>query len=510
MSKKFDVVVIGSGLGGLCAALECLRAGKKVLLVEQHNLPGGFASSFTRGRFEFEPSLHELPNTRTESTTSGVVRYLMEDAELRIDFLSIPEAYRLILTDQNLDACLPFGVDDFIKAIEKEVPGSTPAVTNFMNLCKEVQNAFNALEGSGKRVPIIQTIKKYTNFIRTGSATVKQVANARNMPKKALDMIYPYWCYLGVPASRMSFSIWAALLDTYISAGALIPKFRSHEIACAFLEKIYELGGTVQFNSKVTSIQVHEGQVAGVILANGEIIQSKQVISNTSPTNLFNNLVSPKKEVPRKAYANINTRKHGLSLFVVYLGLNASKEELGLNEYSYFISPHMDTERLYTSTYNINTDEIMQASICLNAANPGCSPEGTTILSITAGFHAEAWEKISAKEYFKTKDRIAKKLIQQFEKATNTDIFKHIEEIEIATPETFARYTGAYNGIVYGYEPEPWDGIVPRVLAQDKENYIEGIQFCGGFSYRCHGYGSSVMSGKAAAERTCAKMEGAS
>ena len=308
----------------------------------------------------------------------------------------------------------------------------------------------------------------------------------------------------------MSFSIWAALLDTYISAGALIPKFRSHEIACAFLEKIYELGGTVQFNSKVTSIQVHEGQVAGVILANGEIIQSKQVISNTSPTNLFNNLVSPKKEVPRKAYANINTRKHGLSLFVVYLGLNASKEELGLNEYSYFISPHMDTERLYTSTYNINTDEIMQASICLNAANPGCSPEGTTILSITAGFHAEAWEKISAKEYFKIKDRIAKKLIQQFEKATNTDIFKHIEEIEIATPETFARYTGAYNGIVYGYEPEPWDGIVPRVLAQDKENYIEGIQFCGGFSYRCHGYGSSVMSGKAAAERTCAKMEGAS
>ena len=191
MSKKFDVVVIGSGLGGLCAALECLRAGKKVLLVEQHNLPGGFASSFTRGRFEFEPSLHELPNTRTESTTSGVVRYLMEDAELRIDFLSIPEAYRLILTDQNLDACLPFGVDDFIKAIEKEVPGSTPAVTNFMNLCKEVQNAFNALEGSGKRVPIIQTIKKHTNFIRTGSATVEQVANALNMPKKALDMIYP-------------------------------------------------------------------------------------------------------------------------------------------------------------------------------------------------------------------------------------------------------------------------------------------------------------------------------
>jgi phytoene dehydrogenase-like protein len=508
MSNKFDVIVIGSGLGGLSAALECLRAGKKVLLVEQHNLPGGYASSFTRGRFEFEPSLHELPNTRAESTTSGVVRYLLDDAELRIKFLAIPEAYRVILTDQQVDVCLPFGVADFIKVIEKEVPGSTPAVTQFMTLCKEVQDAFSSLEKSGKKLEITKILKKYGNFIRTGSATVEEVAKALKMPEKALDLIYPYWCYLGVPASRMSFSIWAALLDTYISAGALIPQLRSHEISCAFLEKIYGLNGTVRFNSRVTAIQVKEGEVSGITLAGGEFIECAQVICNTSPTNVFNDLISPKEEVPAKAYASINTRKHGLSLFVVYLGLNASKEELGLHEYSYFISPHMNTERLYSSTYDIETDEIMQASICLNAANPDCSPEGTTILSITAGFHAEAWEKISDKDYFKTKDRIAQKLIRQFEKATHTEISKHIEEIEIATPETFARYTGAYNGIVYGYEPEPWDGIVPRVLSQDKENYIEGIQFCGGFSYRCHGYGSSVMSGKAAAERICAKMDG--
>ncbi len=104
MSNKFDVIVIGSGLGGLSAALECSRAGKKILLVEQHNLPGGYASSFTRGRFEFEPSLHELPNTRVESTTSGVIRYLLDDAKLRIKFLEIPEAYRVILTDQHVDA----------------------------------------------------------------------------------------------------------------------------------------------------------------------------------------------------------------------------------------------------------------------------------------------------------------------------------------------------------------------------------------------------------------------
>ena len=57
---KFDVVVVGAGNSGLAAALHMQQAGKKTLLIEQHNLPGGCASSFVRGRFEIEPSLHEM------------------------------------------------------------------------------------------------------------------------------------------------------------------------------------------------------------------------------------------------------------------------------------------------------------------------------------------------------------------------------------------------------------------------------------------------------------------
>ena len=58
--KLYDVVVVGAGNAGLSAAITCALAGKKTLVIEQHNLPGGCASSFRRGRFEIEPSLHEL------------------------------------------------------------------------------------------------------------------------------------------------------------------------------------------------------------------------------------------------------------------------------------------------------------------------------------------------------------------------------------------------------------------------------------------------------------------
>ena len=58
--KKYDVIVIGAGNGGLAAAATCAKEGLSTLLLERHNIPGGSASSFVRGRFEFEPSLHEL------------------------------------------------------------------------------------------------------------------------------------------------------------------------------------------------------------------------------------------------------------------------------------------------------------------------------------------------------------------------------------------------------------------------------------------------------------------
>ena len=504
MDKNYDVAVIGSGLGGLCAAFECLRNGKKVLLVEQHNLPGGYASSFVRGRFEFEPALHEMPDLRSIKAATGVVRYLKDDAGLDINFLPVPEAYRLILTDDKVSVKIPFGIDNFIDSIEKEVPGSRESIRKYMDLCSDVQAALKYLNENGDDINYGEFIRNHGNFVRTGSATVAEVASALKIPRKALDLIYPYWCYLGVPAQRLSFTIWASLLDSYISSGAVIPGFRSHEIASAFLEKIHTLGGTVLFNTRAARINVSDGKTTGIELDTGLKISCSRVICNTSPTTVFSSLIYPRSEVPVQAFKNINSRKHGFSLVVVYIGLNVTAEELGLHDYSYFIAPHMNTSKLYDEIFNLDSDELMQASICLNAANPDCSPKGTSIISITAGFSAKAWEGVADEDYFSMKDRIAEKLIRQFEQATDTSLSPHIEEIEIAAPETFARYTGAYNGIVYGYEPEPWDGVIPRALSQDSENYLQGLYFCGGFSFRCHGYGSSIMSGKTAAEKACA------
>ena len=76
--KKYDVVVIGAGNGGLAAATKILSAGKSCLVLEKHNIPGGFATSFVRGRFEFEASLHEFNGIQTPENP-GSTRVLFDE-----------------------------------------------------------------------------------------------------------------------------------------------------------------------------------------------------------------------------------------------------------------------------------------------------------------------------------------------------------------------------------------------------------------------------------------------
>lgn len=123
---------------------------------------------------------------------------------------------------------------------------------------------------------------------------------------------------------------------------------------------------------------------------------------------------------------------------------------------------------------------------------------------LTTLFRPEAWKNVKPKEYSKIKNDIADGLITQFENAV-APIREYIEEIEVASPETFARFTRTYNGVVYGYEPESWDSLVPRLMSMGQDQYIEGLEFAGGFGRRAHGYSSSISDGYTAALLTLQK-----
>ena len=119
--SKFDAVVIGAGTGGLSAALSLANAGKKVLLLEKHNLPGGCSTSFVRGRFEFDASLHEFCSIGSPEEWAMTGKLMMEDYKLNINWLLVPELYRCIGTTRSgkhFDLTLPVGKQNVIDKME--------------------------------------------------------------------------------------------------------------------------------------------------------------------------------------------------------------------------------------------------------------------------------------------------------------------------------------------------------------------------------------------------------
>ena len=139
---KYDAVVIGAGNGGMVAAIRLLQGGAKVLVVEAHNLPGGFATSFRRGRFEFEASLHEL-NDFGPKDNGGDVRKLFDELGVtdKIEWTPIPDAYRLICKSEGLDVLMPFGKQAYIEKMVSELPSSRKSIEAFFELAEQTREA---------------------------------------------------------------------------------------------------------------------------------------------------------------------------------------------------------------------------------------------------------------------------------------------------------------------------------------------------------------------------------
>jgi prolycopene isomerase len=495
--RQYDAVVVGAGNGGMAAACQFAVSGRKVLLLEQQNIIGGFSTSFVRGRFEFEASLHELCEFGPPED-KGILRRMFEDLGVEVDWIPVPEAYRLIVPSEDIDVVLPFGVDEFIDAMEKYVPGSHISVRRFFELSKEANEAMvyvQDLQTRVKKLSKAYMLYHYPNFIRMGTYSVEDVYNAIDMPQKARDILSAYWCYLGVSLDRMDFSLYGYMVYDYIKRKAWIPRYRSTELALAFEKKIIECGGEIECNTRVEKVLVEHGRVKGVRTASGETILARQVICNASPYHLYQHMIEPKTEVPRRALQELTGRKKSISGFVVFLGLDKPPDELGLEDYSYFIYDTSDSVKLYNDLGKPGRPT-MQASVCLNSAIPDCSPPGTTIMSMTVLPKPEAWKDATVENYFSMKSRIADMVIEGFENATGISLREHIEEIEIAAPPTYAHYANAYQGLIYGFETCEWDGVVPRVLMMEEDQLIKGLRIASAYGSRADGYSSAMLNGR--------------
>jgi phytoene dehydrogenase-like protein len=501
--QKYDVIVVGAGNAGLTAAVTTSKAGLKTLLLEKHNLPGGSATSFRRGRFEFEPSLHEMAQVGSVKNP-GAVRDFFKKIGVDIDWHHHDATYRVISTDlaEKYDATMPCGIEAFCDEMERQVPGCRASVKRFFDFGVEGLKTMSGL-GAGTIKPL-ELVTKHADFMRMASHSADQCMDLIGVPKKAQHILTTYWPYVGEATDTLNCMTFCMLLIVYVIYGAGMPGMFSHEISLALDKKIRENGGTIYYNCPVSKILIKDDKAYGVI-ANGEEFDADHIICNAFPNDVFGHMVD-KEEIPPLEVKKANARDIALSFVTVYLGMNKSKEELGIKDYSIFLEHQADSKGQYENSFSLGGTGWVIVN-CLNEVVPDCTPKGTCQVFFTTSVYGDIWGKVKPEDYKKTKMKVAEEMIDYYEKTLGISLKPYIEEIEVATPVTFARYLNTPNGTPYGYQVRSWDSILPRTMNLEKERTVKGLRFCGAHSERMDGYSSAYFSGEGTAEKTIADIK---
>ncbi len=467
---KFDCVVIGAGFGGLGAAANLARKGLKPLVIERHNSPGGSASSFVRGRFEFETSLHMWIDAQMAPVVNGELGVTEE-------ICNIPSGNDWVYKDADGTVKHHVLPKDFegLKAKLKEVmPEYAQDVETLMNISAEMVGALMPMDG----VPPEQIAAMFPHLAEFSQYTVQQAFEKLGTPKILQDIFTVPWFFEGPANDKVNFARWAAIFFVLFTQPTQYPANRTYGITSELESIVRKNGGDVWYNTAVSKINVKNGQVTGVETNRGDKIETSIVVSNAAPRAVYGELID-KSEVKDYTFQLINSMVDNVSFFNIYMGLDIPAEELGFKNWQIFACEDRNVDKMMEASYTLDGPYCYDV-LCYNVAMPDWSPKGTSTLCITIPMRGIAFEGLSQKEYVQVKDRIAEYAVKDFEKMMGLDLISHIEELEVATPVTIARYNGHHYGSL-GYEMSPTNSMPVRNLVYDQEHYIKGLYLTGQF-----------------------------
>ncbi len=500
--KRYDVIVVGAGLGGLSAATRLAKSGFDVLLLERHNLPGGYATSFCRGRFEFEVSLHELSGIGSPDERMGLYHYL-EDLGVaqRVEFINIPEMYRSVFP--GLDLVMPVGAQAYEDTLCNAFPHDAQGIRTFLGRVRATMDEAMQAEDIRGVPDIIVGIPRFRNLARYLLATWDTILRRDVQDPRARAVLSQYWGYLGNAVSKAPFLYMSGVLTTYMKHGPVYITGRSQALSNAFVAAFEEYGGELRLSTGVSTITTAGDRVNGVVTDQGERIEAEVVISNGDPISTCNQLIG-KDNLPAEFFRSLRPRTVGPSSINVYLGLACPPEEVGLTSYANFIADDYDLENHWEMTNQVVPPKGIAVTV-YNVIDPSISPPGTTALTLTALSYGEAWTRVRPQDYVATKTRIAQAMISMTERIA-PNLRDHIEVVEVATPITNIRYAGARGGSIYGFDNHAHDHTVLRMANRGP---LEGLFFVGAWTQPGCGFEPCMLSGKTVARHVTRQRGGA-
>jgi phytoene dehydrogenase-like protein len=438
---EHDVIVVGSGIGGLSAAALLAKRGLKVAVFEQHYLPGGYCTAWERNvkptgspadtkerwKYIFDAGVHDFSGLGERGGIRSLLKML--DIENVIEWKLNQQEYFLGETHFKV----PHDADEFIKQLGERFPSEAENLKNFFaEILGVYRDMYADIEKTGGAPRTPDNVEDLLSYPQRNPHAYKwmdkpfvTMLDEFFKDQRVKDLLCALTGYLSDDPASLTVGNMAPIFG-YHYDGGYYPVGGSQALPNALVNVIEKHGGKVFLRAPVQRILVENGHAAGVELKDGTTHRAKAVLSNADTHKTFLELLE-RKHVPADFVKQIESLKPSATAFIVFLGLD--------------IVPNLAPITML--------DDI--GIMIPSNVDPTLAPAGhaaVTLLKLLPESDFAKWDRKSP-DYKEHKQKYADEMIASAAEVI-PGLQQHITYRQEGTPATFARYAWTTNGSIYG------------------------------------------------------------
>jgi len=496
MTKR--VIVVGGGLGGLSAAVALAQKKIPVTLLEAQPHVGGYAVSFSRQGWIFDPALHVTAAGGAGQQFHRLVDGLgLGDA---VRFLPLPEGFRVRLG--AFDFSLPNDYATIFERLAAAFPDEREGLRLFRRDLEEHVGAyaplFDADVSKWRSVPAF--LPRLPAFLKHSATSTKDyLARFVSNPRLAA-LLFQCSVFMGIPADEFPAVNFMMMFHILFGGGLCTIAGGGQSLSRALERRLLELGGEVVCRCPVARIGLAGGSVVSVQTAAGRVYPAAAVVAGVSLPTLAHDLIGD-EHLPASWLKGLERLSPSLSVLVLSLGLDCAPRDVGIDHHLTMVFPDADIDACMRRQRSSRTIEGF--SVTAHAVTePGIAPPERSTVVVAAGTDPDAWIGLGDEDYRRAKQQTAAGLMARLE-ALYPGLGARVRVTDLATPRTMRRYTGNPAGAILGFACRMG---VHRPLLAASSLPVGRLALASAWTDKLGGFLQVVKAGVAAAEKTAKEI----